>query len=342
MSRIVVTGHAGFIGSHIVQRLLLQGHSVLGIDSLTEYYDPRLKRDRLDELRETERLTHVFAPIEDHANTLTVLQNFGPDIVIHLAAQAGVRYSIENPGAYLTANVLGTQSLLDAVKVVQPRHLLIASTSSVYGGNVKMPFAESDLTQSPVSLYAATKLSAEALAHSYSHLWKVPTTCFRFFTVYGPWGRPDMALFKFVDAMESGRAIDVYGYGEMKRDFTYIDDLVTAVERLVDTPPTVGEPVSEHDSLSAVAPFRIVNIGGGAPTALLDFIRSIEQATGKVAEKQMLPMQQGDVVATFADSTLLRELIGDVPSTPVREGVARFVEWYDEYRARRSNPPGSK
>jgi UDP-glucuronate 4-epimerase len=311
---------------------LAEGHEVLGIDAMTDYYDPQLKRDRLAQFDGNPRFHQLIAPIEDRESTVQAVVGFAPDVVIHLAAQAGVRYSLENPGVYLTSNVLGTQVVLDAVKEAKPRHLLIASTSSVYGGNTKMPFAEQDLTQGPVSLYAATKIASEALAHSYAHLWKIPTTCFRFFTVYGPWGRPDMALFKFVDAIEAGRPIDVYGHGEMRRDFTFIDDLVSAIFRLIDTVPAEGQPVSDHDTLSSVAPFRIVNIGQGAPTGLLDFIEAIEAATSSEAAKNMLPMQPGDVVATFADTTLLRELIGEVPMTPLGDGVRRFVDWYNEYR----------
>ncbi len=265
-----------------------------------------------------------------------IIADWSPEIVIHLAAQAGVRYSMENPAAYLSSNLIGTQTLLEELKGSGVRHILIASTSSTYGGNAFLPFQELHPTHQPMSLYAATKIGMEALAHSYSHLWDLPTTCFRFFTVYGPWGRPDMALFKFVNAIERDEPIDVYGYGRMMRDFTYIDDLVHAVERLTETAPARGERIGAHDSLSTIAPYRVVNIGGGQPVQLLDFIDAVEQALGKNARRNMLPMQPGDVVATSADARLLRDLIGIIPSTPVDLGVAKFVEWFLPYRHARS------
>ena len=257
------------------------------------------------------------------------------ELVCHLAAQAGVRYSIENPQAYVDANLVGSFNLLEVARRLQPRHLLLASTSSVYGGNAAMPFAEADKADLPLTLYAATKKAMEAMAHSHAHLNGVPTTCFRFFTVYGPWGRPDMALYKFVEAILADRPIDLYGEGRMRRDFTFIDDLIEAIVRLIDVAPVIGAPIAAEgvaDSLSPVAPYRVVNIAGGAPVGLLDFVDAIEAALGKRAGRTLLPMQPGDVRETFADHRLLQALTGYRPATPVSAGVKAFVEWYLEYR----------
>jgi UDP-glucuronate 4-epimerase len=264
-----------------------------------------------------------------------LVAEFEPEIAVHLAAQAGVRYSIEAPETYISSNIVGTANLLDILKVHRPRHFLFASTSSVYGGNEKMPFGETDRADHPVSLYAATKKAGEALTHSFAHLDKIPTTCFRFFTVYGTAGRPDMALYKFVEAIENGRPIDVYGNGQMKRDATCVDDLVEAIIRLFDSPPEEGKPVGDRfvtDSLSLVAPWRVVNIGGGQPIALLDLVATIENAMGKTAEKNMLPMQKGDVTTTHADPTLLKALTKFVPEKPVETTITEFVDWYRRYR----------
>lgn len=330
MTRVLVTGDAGFIGFHTVQRFLAKGDEVLGYDGLTEYYDPQLKRDRLAQL-ENDRFSHVTAMLEDRDTLESTVRDFQPEIIVHLAAQAGVRYSIEHPETYISANIVGTSNLLEVARKYPPKHLLLASTSSVYGGNTKMPFAELDRADSPVSLYAATKKATESLAHSTAHLWGVPVTAFRFFTVYGPWGRPDMALFKFVRAIERGEPIDVYGHGAMRRDFTYIDDLADCIVALADAAPVIGQPVSERDSLSAVAAYRTVNIAGGTPTGLIEFIDSIESSLGKKAIRRMLPIQPGDVVETFADPRLLNDLIGSVPTTSVATGVSHFVEWYRDY-----------
>lgn len=331
--RVLVTGDAGFIGFHLTRKLLAEGDIVLGVDGMTEYYDPKLKLDRLAQIQQSEKFTHVTQMLEDRDALIELTSEFKPDVIVHLAAQAGVRYSIEHPAAYLSSNVDGTFSVLDAARVARPNHLLIASTSSVYGGNAKVPFAELDRADWPVSLYAATKKATEALAHSYSSLYALPTTAFRFFTVYGPWGRPDMALFKFVDAILAGRPIDVYGNGNMRRDFTFVDDLIDSVVKLIGHPPVAGQPVSEFDSISTVAPFRSVNIGGGKPSGLLEFIAEIEASLGLEAKKTLLPMQAGDMVETFADPSLLRAIVGHVPSTSLAAGVRSFVNWYREYRS---------
>lgn len=332
--KYLITGTAGFIGFHVAERLLKAGHEVCGFDGMTAYYDVSLKRARTQILRSSNAFSFVEAMLEDKPALDEAFASFKPDIVIHLAAQAGVRYSIDHPEAYIQSNLIGTFNLLEAVRAHQPKHFLIASTSSVYGGNESMPFQETDRTDFPMSLYAATKKAGEAMSHSYAHLFNVPTTCFRFFTVYGPWGRPDMALFKFVAAIKKDKPIDIYGLGQMKRDFTYIDDLVDGIVRLVDAVPVVGQPVDApgvQDSLSPVAPWRVVNIAGGNPVGLLDFINTIEQKLGRKAEKNLLPMQQGDVEETFANPALLLALTGFCPQIGLDAGVSVFVDWYEQY-----------
>lgn len=328
--RILVTGSAGFIGFHTARRLLDAGAQVLGIDNFTPYYDVSLKEARNAILSERPGFALARLGIEDGAALGEAWRAFAPDTVIHLAAQAGVRYSIDHPDAYVATNVTGTFNLLELARHHPVRHFLAASTSSVYGANSEMPFAETQRTQTPMSLYAATKGATELIGHSYAHLYGIPLTFFRFFTVYGPWGRPDMALFKFMKAMAEGEAIDVYGHGEMARDFTYVEDLVAALVALTDAVPG-SEPLSAADSLSPVAPFRSVNIGGGSPVPLMDYIAALEAATGVEAKKNFLPMQPGDVPATHASADLLRALVGFVPETPVREGVKAFVDWYRGY-----------
>lgn len=327
--KIFVTGTAGFIGFHLAKRLLDEGHEVTGFDGLTNYYDPALKRARLA-LLERPGFTQIEGMLEDAAALEAAVAQSQAEIVVHLAAQAGVRYSLEAPQSYIQSNVVGTGNLLEALRKHKPKHFIFASTSSVYGGNTKFPFAETDRADGPVSLYAATKKSGEAMVHSYAHLFGIASTCVRFFTVYGPWSRPDMAPIKFVSAMLEGREIDVYGFGKMRRDFTYVADLVASISALMEQVPEIGKPV-EHDSLSAVAPFRVVNIAGGKPTELMDFIRTLEQAAGVEAKLNMLPMQPGDVVATESDTQLLQALIGAVPETPVSEGVGQFVAWYKNH-----------
>jgi UDP-glucuronate 4-epimerase len=328
--RWLVTGAAGFIGYHLSHRLLADGHSVVGFDAMTDYYDPALKRARLA------RLTHdnfrfVEARVEDGVALADAAKD-GIDIIIHLAAQAGVRYSIEAPETYIQSNLVGSAAVLELARAIKPKHLLMASTSSVYGANETIPFAEGDRADEPMSLYAATKKGMEAMAHSYSHLFGVPATMFRFFTVYGPWGRPDMALFKFVDAIDAGRAIDVYGHGRMARDFTYVDDLIEAVVRLADVVPAEANRV-DGDTLSRVAPYRVVNIAGGAPVPLMDFVATVEAAVGTKASLNMMDMQPGDVERTYADPALLKALTGYVPATPVAAGVQSFVDWYRNWKA---------
>ncbi|SFP05183.1 NAD-dependent epimerase/dehydratase family protein [Qipengyuania nanhaisediminis] len=330
----LVTGAAGFIGYFTCKRLLADGFRVIGVDSLSDYYDPGLKRRRQADLLQNPGFRIVNEPIEQSGLLMDFFEAEQPDIVVHLAAQAGVRYSIENPRSYLESNLVGTFELLEAARAHPPEHMLLASTSSAYGANTEMPYRETMKTDHQMSFYAATKKANEAMAHSYAHLFDLPITMFRFFTVYGPWGRPDMALFKFTRAMLSGEPIDVYNHGEMSRDFTYVEDLVEAVRRLIDVPPVRPdgpEDVAEGDSLSPVAPWRIVNIGNSKPVQLGDMIAAIEAALGVTAKRNLMPMQPGDVPATWADAELLRSLTGYVPATDIKDGVARFTQWYRDY-----------
>lgn len=327
--RVLVTGSAGFIGFHTCSRLLQQGAEVLGVDNFSAYYDPALKEGRNAILANHPNFTLHRGSIEDLEYFGAAWTGFEPEIVIHLAGQPGVRYSIDHPETYIGANVVGTFHVLELARRHPVRHLLAASTSSVYGANTQMPFAETQRTQLPMSLYAATKGATELIGHSYSHLFRTPMTFFRFFTVYGPWGRPDMAPFRFTKAIVEGEPIDIYNNGDMSRDFTYVDDLTDAIVRLIDAVP--GDTPLEGDSLSPVAPFRIVNIGGGHPVPLMDYIAEFEHALGRPAAKHFMPMQQGDVPDTQASSDLLRRLIGTVPTTPPSEGVRKFVEWYRDY-----------
>jgi UDP-glucuronate 4-epimerase len=332
--RILVTGTAGFIGFHVARRLLGLGHEVTGLDGFTPYYDRTLKLRRHAILAENARFSGHEVLLED-MEKLTILYGRGFDEVYHFAAQAGVRYSLENPRAYIDANIVGTYNLLELMRAAPPRHALIASTSSVYGANAKIPFREIDRADHPLTLYAASKKASEEMAHAYSHLFGIPITMLRFFTVYGPWGRPDMALFKFATALFEGRPIDIYNHGKMRRDFTFVGDLAEAIVLLAGKAPpsTVADrsDLPATDSLSPVAPWRAVNIGAEQPVDLMDFVRTIEAATGLVATCNFMDMQQGDVPVTFADTTLLAELTGFKPRTKLAEGVAAFVAWYRDY-----------
>lgn len=334
MPTAFVTGSAGFIGFHTCQRLLDDGFRVIGLDSMSDYYDVSLKQKRHQILGDIAGFTANEAPLETPDLLMRLFDTHRPNVVIHLAAQAGVRHSIDAPRSYLKSNLIGTFELLEAARAYPPKHMLLASTSSAYGANTKMPYKETDKADAQMSFYAATKKATESMAHSYAHLYDLPITMFRFFTVYGPWGRPDMALIKFTKAILNDDPIDVYNHGNMSRDFTYVEDLVNGIRLLIDAAPKrpiSGETVPDFDSLSLVAPFRVVNIGNGAPVPLMDFIAAIEAALGKSARKNMMDMQPGDVPATWADTTLLQHLTGYTPQTGVPEGVARFVDWYKDY-----------
>lgn len=329
--RVLVTGSAGFVGFHLCRRLLAEGHEVVGLDAVTDYYDVRLKEARLAQLTASPNFREVRGRLEDAAAIEAAFAE-APEIVVHLAAQAGVRHSLTHPHEYTEANVTGTLAMLEAARRQMPRHMLIASSSSVYG-NSGQPSRETDNTDRPASLYAATKKATEAMSHSYAHLFGLPVTCLRFFTVYGPWGRPDMAPIRFAEAIMGGRALDIYGEGRMTRDFTYADDVIDAVMRLVPVVPEVGKPVGPGDTLSPVGPWRVVNIAGGRPVELMRFVSTMEAALGRVADKHMLPMQPGDVVDTAADTSLLEALVGLIPQTPVEVGLARFAEWFRGWKA---------
>lgn len=334
MRTVLVTGTAGFIGFHLSQLLLREGFRVVGVDAMTDYYDVRIKQRRHAMLRESNAFVAEEFDILDARRLLDFAREMRPDVIVHLAAQAGVRYSIENPRAYIDANIVGTFNVMEAARELAVGHLLMASTSSVYGANTEMPFTETEKADTQLTIYAATKKATESLAHSYAHLWNIPTTMFRFFTVYGPWGRPDMALFKFVKGVLEGTPIDIYNHGQMWRDFTYVEDLVRAIRLLIDAPPVrpaEGETPPAGDSLSPVAPFRVVNIGNSDKVRLEDFIDTIEQELGRKAIRNYMDMQTGDVPATWADASLLKSLTGYAPATDVREGIKRFVAWYRDY-----------
>jgi UDP-glucuronate 4-epimerase len=332
MRRILLTGAAGFIGHATAQRLLVQGTEVIGIDSLNTYYDVRLKQARLAQLRESNRFRFVEIDLADGAATQALFAEFKPDGVIHLAAQAGVRYSLENPSAYTHSNIDGTLSILEACRAHPVAHLVYASSSSVYGGNTKVPFSETDQVNRPVSLYAATKRANELMAQTYAHLYRVPASGLRFFTVYGPWGRPDMAYYKFTDAIFHEQPIDIYNHGKMWRDFTYIDEVVEAICRLIEQPPADRVPSGDEPGrIDPDVPHRLFNIGNHTPVALGDFVDTLERIIGRRAEKRMLPMQPGDVERTYADVTALERAVGFAPSTTIQDGLARFVTWYREF-----------
>jgi len=330
MRKILVTGTAGFIGFHLARLLLDEGFRVQGYDGMSTYYDVRLKQRRHQILLQNPNFSAVEARLEDREALDSIADAFQPEVIVHLAAQAGVRYSLEAPRDYIDSNIIGTFNVMEVARRLKVQHLLMASTSSAYGANEAMPFVETDRTDHQLTIYAATKKATESMGHAYAHLWKIPTTMFRFFTVYGPWGRPDMALYKFVEAILQDRPIDIYNNGQMYRDFTYVTDLVRGIALLIDAVPVEGQPV-EGDSLSPAAPWRVVNIGNSDKVKLLDFVDAIEAALGRKAQRNYMPMQQGDVLATWADASLLRSLTGYAPQTDVKDGIAAFVSWYREY-----------
>lgn len=325
--KILVTGAAGFIGSHLSHALLQANHDVVGLDNLNDYYDVNLKKDRLARL-EGNCFRFVKLDLADREGMAQLFASEPFDAVVHLAAQAGVRYSIEHPHAYADSNLTGFLNVLEGCRQQKVKHLVFASSSSVYGANKKIPFAVEDRVDHPISLYAATKKSNELMAHAYAHLYSIPTTGLRFFTVYGPWGRPDMAYFKFAQAICDGKPIDIYNFGKMRRDFTYIDDVVEALGRVLLNPPQVS---SLSDTQAESPPYKIYNIGNHHPETLMDFIGCIEDAMGKKAEKNMMPMQAGDVPETYADVSALMKDVGFKPSTSMQEGIGKFVAWYQNY-----------
>lgn len=328
--KIIITGVAGFIGMHVAESLLIRGEEVIGIDNINDYYDTNLKKARLERLKSFDKFIFYKTSIDSSKEILQIFKSHNPQKVIHLAAQAGVRYSITNPHAYIDANIVGFMNILEACRNHEVAHLTYASSSSVYGGNTKMPFSEHDNVDHPVSLYAATKKANELMAHTYSHLYNLPTTGLRFFTVYGPWGRPDMALFLFTKSIIQDVPIDVFNNGFMTRDFTFIDDIVEGVIRVSDKTaiPHVNYNSDLPDPSSSNVPYRIFNIGNSNPTPLMDYIGAIERALGKEAIKNYLPMQMGDVPATSADTDELNNWIGFKPNTSIDEGVSKFVKWY--------------
>jgi UDP-glucuronate 4-epimerase len=334
LATILVTGSAGFIGFHVAQLLLARGDTVIGLDNLNSYYDPALKAARLAQLEANARYRHARLDLEDAAAVMALFEQARPDGAVNLAAQAGVRYSLEQPGAYVSSNVVGFLSVLEACRAYPPKHLVYASTSSVYGANGKLPFAVHDAATHPLTLYAATKLANEAMAHSYAYLFGIPATGLRFFTVYGPWGRPDMALFKFTKAILAGEPIEVYGEGKMQRDFTFIDDIAAGVVAALDHPAAADpawDAAAPNPSTSGVAPWRVLNIGASRKVELMRYIEVLEQALGIKADIRLLPMQAGDVQRTEADIGRTRDLLGYDPKVSVEEGVARFVAWYRGY-----------
>lgn len=334
MAVILVTGSAGFIGSHVAHRLLDRGDMVVGLDNLNSYYDPALKRARLARLEARDGYRHAHLDLADREGMARLFEEARPEGVVHLAAQAGVRYSIEQPNTYADSNLVGFLTVLEGCRAVRPAHLVYASTSSVYGANRKLPFSVRDPAQHPTTFYAATKVANEAMAHSYAHLFDLPTTALRFFTVYGPWGRPDMALFKFTDAILAGRPIDVYGQGRMQRDFTYVDDVVTGVVAALDQPAArnlAWDAQAPDPATSGVAPWRILNLGNSRAVVLMRYIEVLEEKLGRKAQLNLMPVQPGELQDTEADVTETREALDYAPSTPIEEGVGRFVDWYRDY-----------
>ncbi len=330
-TKIFITGTSGFIGFHTAKKFLDKGFSVRGFDSMNNYYDVRLKKARLSILKRYKKFTFTKSNLENKNKLSKSISNFKPQIIIHLAAQAGVRYSIINPKIYLKSNIVGTFNIIEIAKKVNVKHLIIGSSSSVYGSNKKIPFKEIDKTDHQISFYAATKKSTESLAHSYSSLWKLPITMLRFFTVYGPWGRPDMAYFKFTKNILNKKKIDIYNKGKMYRDYTYIDDIVDGIYKVIHKIPKANKKKHKHDSISNIAPFRILNIGNTKKIYLLDFINFLEKELGIKAIKNYMPMQKGDVQSTLSDSNLLKKITGYNPKTNYKIGTRRFVNWYLNY-----------
>jgi UDP-glucuronate 4-epimerase len=333
VSRILVTGAAGFIGMFVSKLLLERGDEVIGLDNLNDYYDPRLKRARIDQLASYAAFRFVELDLADRAAMARMFAEEQPELVVNLGAQAGVRYSLQNPAAYVDSNLVGFGNILEGCRQQRVRHLVFASTSSVYGANTNSPFSEHDNVDHPVSFYAATKKANELMAHAYSHLFRMPCTGLRFFTVYGPWGRPDMAAFAFTKAILDGHPIDVYNHGQMKRDFTYVEDVAEGVIRTLDHVPTPDPDWNgdDPDPATSKAPYRIYNIGNSQPVELIRFIEVLEALLGQRAIKNMLPIQPGDVLATFADTSELEAATGFRPSTPIEVGLGRFVAWYRDY-----------
>lgn len=333
MQKILVTGAAGFIGFHLSKRLLSEGKQVLGVDIVNDYYDVTLKEARLEILKKEEGFQFWKTDLADLAGLEEIFKAHKPDAVVNLAAQAGVRYSIQNPHAYMNSNLVGFLNILECARHYETKHFVYASSSSVYGANTKTPFSVHDNVDHPISLYAASKKSNELIAHSYSHLYRIPCTGLRFFTVYGPWGRPDMALYIFTKAITEGKPINIFNHGKMKRDFTYVDDIVEGVRRVIDAVPTPNEDWSGDapDPSSSLAPYQLFNIGNNKPVELMYMIETLEKALGREAEKNFMPMQPGDVPATYADINALSEKVGFRPDTSIEEGIQRFVEWYKEY-----------
>ena len=327
--KVFVTGSSGFIGFHLSKKLLEKGYSVKGFDSMNKYYDVKIKKARLKILKKYKKFSFTKNKLENKKILTDSILRFKPTIIIHLAAQAGVRYSIENPKAYMDSNITGTYNIIELAKKINIKHLLIASSSSVYGANKKLPFTEIDKTETQLSIYAATKKSTESIAHSYSNIWRIPITMLRFFTVYGPWGRPDMALFKFTKGIINKKKIDIYNNGKMYRDFTFIDDIVNGITALINKAPNLNQLGKiRNDSLSPVAPFRILNIGNTKKVFLLDFINELEKQLGKKAIRNYMKMQKGDVKITVSNTSLLRKITNYNPKTNYKTGIKKFLEWY--------------
>jgi len=330
-NKVLVTGVAGFIGFHLAEYLLKIGFEVIGLDSFTNYYDINLKKDRVKILKNFKSFKIFKIDISDKDKLFSTLKNYNFEIIFHLAAQAGVRHSITNPESYLTSNIVGSFNILELSKDKKIKHLLIASTSSVYGDCSEVPFTENFSSNKQLSFYAASKKSCEVISHSYSHIHKIPTTVFRFFTVYGPWGRPDMALYKFATSIFNDQPIDIYNFGKMKRDFTYVGDLIKSIIKLSKCIPELNKPISKIDSISPIAAWRVVNIGNSKPVELMKFIETLENKLGAKAKKNFLPMQMGDVKETYADNTLLKDLTNYIPKTDINEGIEEFVIWLKYY-----------